>query len=383
MTNKTVISNKIKELKSNSGSHSPSIDTLLKECIELEINVDACFLSNPYATDLFMDQFKSDLIVTGRLRDFLEYYPPQNREIAKLIANAINVEFSNIFVGNGAIEIIQAVLHNFVKSKICVIIPTFSSYYEFVKHGVEIIYYKLDKNNDFELDSQKFVDFIVENKPDTVVIINPNNPNGGYISKENLVFIFENLKDVNNIIVDESFIHFAFEDLALSQISSQDLILKFSNLIIIKSMSKDFGIAGLRAGYAVLDQTKVNMLLKNGYLWNISGLANYFFSVYADPNFILKYNVVRKKYIMNTLMFLTELDKISGIKVYPSKANFALIEILNGQTSFEFTMDLLINYGIYIRDCSDKIGLEGQFVRVASRSFEENLKIIDGVKNIL
>ena len=92
-------------------------------------------------------------------------------------------------------------------------------------------------------------------------------------------------------------------------------------------MSKDFGIAGLRAGYAVLDQTKVDALLKNGYLWNISGLANYFFNVYSDPNFILKYDIVRRKYIMNTSMFLNELKNISGIKVYPSKANFALIEI--------------------------------------------------------
>lgn len=383
MTKKSIIANKIKDLKSNSGSHSPSIDTLLKECAELEISVDACFLSNPYATELFMDQLKSDLIITGKLRDALEYYPPQNRDIAKIISRAINVEFSNIFVGNGAIEIIQAVLHNFVKNKICVIIPTFSSYYEFVKQGVEVIYYKLEKENEFELDSRKFVDFINENKPDTVVIINPNNPDGGYISKDNLVFILENLKDVSNIIVDESFIHFAYEDYALSHISSQDLISKYSNLIIIKSMSKDFGIAGLRAGYAVLDQRKVDALLKNGYLWNISGLANYFFNVYSDPNFILKYDIVRKKYIMNTSMFLNELKNISGIKVYPSKANFALIEILNGQTSFDFTMELLVNYGIYVRDCSDKIGLQGQFIRIASRTIEENLKIIEAIKNVL
>lgn len=383
MTKKSIIANKIKELKSNSGTHSPSIDTLLKECDELEINVDACFLSNPYATELFMNQLHSDLIITGKLRDALEYYPPQNRDIAKKISSAIKVEFSNIFVGNGAIEIIQAVLHNFVKNKICVIIPTFSSYYEFVKKDVEVIYYKLEKENEFELDSRKFVDFIVENKPDTVVIINPNNPNGGYISKDNLVFILENLKDVSNIIVDESFIHFAYEDIALNQISSQDLISKYANLIIIKSMSKDFGIAGLRAGYAVLDQKKVDSLLKNGYLWNISGLANYFFNVYSDPNFILKYDIVRRKYIMNTTMFLNELKNINGIKVYPSKANFALIEITNGQTSFDFTMELLVNYGIYVRDCSDKIGLKGQFVRIASRTFEENLKIIEAIKKVI
>lgn len=380
--NQTVI-DKIKQLKALSGTHSPSIDTLLNECKELIIDVDACFLSNPYATELFMDYLNSDLISTKKLRDVLEYYPPQNRDVANTISKAINVDSSNIFVGNGAIEIIQALIHNFVQSKICVIIPTFSSYYEFVKDNIEIVYFKLAKEEDYELDVVKFVNFVIENGPDTVVLINPNNPNGGYISKDNLVYILDNLSEVRNIIVDESFIHFAYEDLELDQISSQDLISKYSNLIIIKSMSKDFGIAGLRAGYAVLDANKVNTLLKNGYLWNISGLANYFFNVYADPNFILKYNIVRKKYIMNTLMFLSELKNINGIKVYPSKANFALIEILNGETSFDFTMELLVNYGIYVRDCSDKIGLEGQFVRIASRSFEENLKIIEALKHIV
>ena len=373
---------KIKQLKALSGTHSPSIDTLLKECNELVIDIDACFLSNPYATDLFMDYLNRDLISNNKLRDVLEYYPPQNRDVAKIIAKVINVEPSNIFVGNGAIEIIQALIHNFVKNKICIITPTFSSYYEFVKEDVEILFYELLKDEDYELNVKKFVNFVIENSPDTIILINPNNPNGGYINKEKLNFILDNLKTVTNIIVDESFIHFAYEDIEFNQISSQELISKYKNLIIIKSMSKDFGIAGLRAGYSVMDADKVNLLLQNGYLWNISGLTNYFFNVYANKDFISKYNIVRKKYIINTLNFLTELKKINGIKVYPSKANFALIEILNGKTSFDFTMDLLMNYGIYVRDCSDKIGLDGQFVRIASRSSEENLKVIEALKII-
>ena len=185
------------------------------------------------------------------------------------------------------------------------------------------------------------------------------------------------------MIIDESFIHFAYEDIELSQITSEELTDTYLNLIIVKSMSKDFGIAGLRAGYAVMNADKVDKLLRNGYLWNISGLTNYFFKVYSEKEFIEKYDIVRKKYIMNTLMFLNELKTIEGIKVYPSRANFALVEIENGMTSFDFTISLLINYGIYVRDCSDKIGLDGEFVRIASRSFEENLLIIKAMKELL
>ena len=372
----------LKHLKELSGSHSPSIETIMENVPGLEIKVDACFLSNPYATDLFMKYLETDLINKNKLREVLEFYPPQNRDVARVISKAVNIKAENIFIGNGAIEIIQAVLHNFVKKSICVTLPTFSSYYEFVKPGIEIKYFNLEKENDCHFNREEYVNFVKSNNIDTVVIINPNNPDGGYITRENISYIIENLKEISNIIIDESFIHFAFEDVELSQLTSEELIEKYSNLIILKSMSKDFGIAGVRAGYAVMSKDKVDFLLKYGYLWNISGLANYFFRVYSNPEFIEEYQIVRKKYIMNTQMFMSELATVKGIKVYPSKANFALIEISNGKTSFEFAMELLLKEGVYVRDCADKIGLNGQFIRVASRTFEENLKIIKTLKEL-
>ena len=378
-----LIKEKIQYLKSLSGTHSPSIDTILMEIPEIEIKVDACFLSNPYATELFLKYLDQDLIKSNKLKDVLEYYPPQNNNVSTYISKAIGVDGKNIFVGNGAIEAIQAVIHNFVKKKICVIIPTFSSYYEFIKPEHEVIYYELKKENNYILEADNFISFVKENKPDSIVIINPNNPNGAYINQDELLHIFKSLKEVETFIIDESFIHFAYEDASLSQTTSEELIKEYSNLVIVKSMSKDFGIAGIRAGYAVMSEERVSKLLNNGYLWNVSGLANYFFKIYSDPTFMEEYDVVRKKYIMNTLMFLSEINAINGIKAYPSKANFALIELTNGQSSFDFSMDLLTNHGVYVRDCSDKIGLDGAFIRVASRSFEENLKIIKAIKKAI
>ena len=375
------IKNKVAFLKSQSGSHSPSIDTILKEIPEIKIEVDGCFLSNPYATDLFLEYLKNDLIVTGKLRDVLEYYPPQNYAVAGYISKAIGTPAKNIFVTNGAIEAIQAVLHTYLAKKICVIIPTFSSYYEFIKPGQEVVYYALSKENDFKIVVEDYIKFVEQHKPDTIVLINPNNPNGGYLSKQEMLDIVDRLSWVKNIIIDESFIHFAYEDDEFSQITSEELMYKYENLVIIKSMSKDFGIAGIRAGYAIMNEKRVAELLSNGYLWNVSGLANYFFKIYCEPDFIAQYDIVRKKYIMNTRMFVTEMGNIKNIKIYPSKANFALIELLDPSiTSFDFSMNLLINYGVYVRDCADKIGLDGQFIRVASRSFEENLKIINAIK---
>ena len=175
--------------------------------------------------------------------------------------------------------------------------------------------------------------------------------------------------------------HFAFENSELDLIDNSSLVSKYPNLIIIKSMSKDFGIAGIRAGYGVMNQKRVNSLLSNGYLWNVSGLTNYFFELYSDEIFQVEYQKVRKKYIEDTDIFFKNLNTISEIKVYPSKANFALIKLPENITSFDFFMEILIDSNIYLRDCSDKIGLKGNYVRVASRTKEENNKIFMSFKN--
>jgi histidinol-phosphate/aromatic aminotransferase/cobyric acid decarboxylase-like protein len=370
-------------LKSKSGSHSPSIISLMESDNGTNrVKVDACFLSNPYATELFIEFFENELIATKKLHHIIEAYPPQNREIAYYLSKSIQVPEQNIFIGNGAIEIIQAIIHNFVNGKIVVNIPTFSSYYEYVKDKDSVVFYQLKKENNYCLDVENYISFIKENKPDTIVLINPNNPNGDYLSQDKIRHLLTELSFVNNIILDESFIHFAYENLDLSMIDSYELIKEFPNLSIVKSMAKDFGIAGIRAGYGILAEDKINHLLSTGYLWNVSGLTDYFFKLYSREDFQKRYDVVRKKYIMNTLMFLNELNRIPGIKVFPSRANFALVELIDGTSSREMMIKLLYSHGVYVRECSDKIGLDGQFLRIASRSFEENIIILDSFRAI-
>lgn len=376
------LASKIAQLKEAAGSHSPSIFTIVEELPELEVKVDACFLSNPYATDLFLEYLKNELIDTNKLRDVLEFYPSQNEVIAEVIGKSININKENIIVGNGAIELIQAVMHRYAGDKVVVNIPTFSSYYEFALDNTEVVYYQLKKEDNYELMADDYLNFIKKTNPDSVVIINPNNPNGGYLPYEQLRYLLNNLKEVKNIIIDESFIHFAYEDSSLSLISATELFKEYANVIVIKSMSKDFGIAGIRCGYAVMDKYKVFELLKNGYLWNSSGLSEYFFKLYKRKDFFNAYEEVRKRYIKEAVVFFEELSTIPQIRVYPSRANFALIELLDGTTSSDFISKMLIKYGIYARTCSDKIGLNGEFIRIASRTEKENKIIIDSMKDM-
>ena len=373
------ISLKILKLKKESGSHSPSIHTLKEELPELEIKVDACFLSNPYATELYMEYFDKEIIQKNRLRDLLEFYPSQNSVIADLVSKSIKKKSDKIFIGNGAIEIIQAIIHRFTKNKIVVNIPTFSSYYDFALDLVDVTFFKLKKENGYSLIIEEYINFINKIKPDTVVLINPNNPTGTYILKSDLIVILERLDFVENIIVDESFIHFAYEDIDFKEITISAMVEKYPNLYIVKSMSKDFGIAGIRAGYAIMHANKVSSLLKNGYLWNSNGLAEHFFRLYSDKIFILKYQKVRKKYIIETQKFLSDISNIPQIKTFPSSANFVLIELPENVSSEIITSILLIRYGIYVRNCDDKIGLEGNYLRIASRGIVENKLIFDSL----
>lgn len=371
-----------KNLKKSSGSHSPSISTLRNSIDDLKIDVDGCFLSNPYATDLFFDYFKKDLIDTGKIRDAIEYYPAQNNSIAKELYKSIGVDYKNLFICNGAIEGIQAVIHRFVNKSIVIPIPTFSSYYEYTQNlNLKTYKFQTKKEDNYSLDLIAYSKFIKDNKIKNCVLINPNNPDGNFINNYELINFIESNSHLENIILDESFVHFSYEDNDNNIQSLDKIFHKYHNLIIIKSLSKDFGIAGIRAGYLIMNENKVDQLLRNGYLWNSNGIAEFFFKIYADSEFRKKYYEVRLKYLEETKQFYQKLKEIKEIHVINSKANFFLVEMLNGTTSQEMFMKLLFKNNIYVRDCSDKIGLNGEYLRIASRTTIENEIILQGLKD--
>ncbi len=291
---------RIKRLKKEAGTHSPSAWTLAQRIPELRLKVDACFLSNPYATKLFLMHFHREVIRPRKLRALLELYPSQNRVIAAKLGRVLELDPDSIFVGNGAVEIIQAILHRFTREKILVNLPTFSPYYEFARPDTQVIYNVLRKEDNFRFNPGAYLDLVRRERPDTVVLINPNNPDGGYIPHAVMRRLLEELRSVPNVIVDESFIHFACEGDGYVYRSVADQVGRLPNLMVVKSMSKDFGVAGIRAGYAVMAPDRVRTLLDNGYLWNSSGMAEYFFDLYSRPDFQAQYERERIRFIRNS-----------------------------------------------------------------------------------
>jgi len=129
---------RIQLLSDQSGSHSPSLNTMQQAIPEISIEIDACYLSNPLATDLFWSHFNADVLADSQLfKRMLEAYPSQNRAIAERLSSAVNVDPRSLFITNGATEAIQAVVHNF-SSHLHINIPTFSPYYEFAGRGRQV-----------------------------------------------------------------------------------------------------------------------------------------------------------------------------------------------------------------------------------------------------
>jgi histidinol-phosphate/aromatic aminotransferase/cobyric acid decarboxylase-like protein len=374
----------LEEITAEAGSHSPSRFTLQDRVPEIAIEVDACFLSNPYATDLFIERLESDLLKTGELREVLEFYPSQNHHVASLLAPTVGVDESQIFVTNGAVEAIQAALHRFAGTRVGVILPTFSPYYEYLRSDQECFYYKLSPEADFALDTADFIDFVERNQIDTVCLINPNNPNGGYVPTDNMRAMLEAFAHLKLVILDESFVDFAYEDEALNRKSFAAHAAQMPNVMLVKSMSKDFGVAGVRAGYAIMHPDWVSALLANGYLWNISGLGEFFFRLFTESEFQDQYAAARLRYLGEAITFFESLEEINGLRTFSTKANFCLVQLDDAIPLEMVAPLLLIRHGVYVRDCSDKVGLEdGQYMRIAGRKGFENDAILTALEDVI
>jgi histidinol-phosphate/aromatic aminotransferase/cobyric acid decarboxylase-like protein len=374
----------LEELSARSGSHSPSLGTIQKAIPEIAVDIDACYLSNPLATDLFWSYFNADVLADPQLfKRMLEAYPSQNRAIAERLSTAIGAPADQLFIANGATEAIQAVIHNF-SSHIHISTPTFSPYYEFAGPDQQVTTFALDPTNNFAVNPDIYVNSVLSSHADTAVLISPNNPDGYLIPDDDLKSILSRLTSLSTIIVDESFIHFADSATPDGELPSLTGITKrFDNVTVVKSMSKDFGIAGIRAGYAIMPAERVTQLLDHGYLWNTSGIAEYFFSLFDRPQFLEQYLGELSSYKLFIDKFTSTTKKFDFIQAFETSANFQLMKLPENVSSDVVAALMLIRHGVYVRSCGDKIGLDGEFLRVAIRTEPENEKILDALADIL
>jgi histidinol-phosphate/aromatic aminotransferase/cobyric acid decarboxylase-like protein len=183
---------------------------------------------------------------------------------------------------------------------------------------------------------------------------------------------------VRQVIVDESFGHFTTEG---TPATLAPLVADLPHLVVVNSMSKSHGVAGLRLGYAVAASDRVQGI-RGSSLWNMNALAEWFCGLLGDPGYLRDYESARRRYVGDTRRLFAGLSELPGVTAYPSAANFALLEL--DRPADEVASALLARHGVYVRDCGDKWGLDGgRFLRVAARTASENGHVLAALAEVL
>lgn len=336
--------------------------------------LDFCFLFNLYFPPKHL---YSEL--SYELAHLINNYPSAQNKISRLLSRWYSDEGfnqDNIIVGNGASEFIRIFNRHFIK-KVTIPVPTFDEYEDLDKE--QINYYILAEENDFTLYAEKFIKSVKKSSSNFAVIINPNNPTSISTEREEIVKILENSTHLDAIIVDESFIDFTGDR---EKYSVQPLVNKYSNLIVLRSLSKEFGVPGLRLGYVISSNEGIkNKIKKYLPIWNINSIAERFIELF--PRYEEEYHRSIERIIDARDNFYKELKNINMLKVFKPHANFILCKILsNAITSEELCTKLFTDYNIFIKDCSKKTSLDDKFIRIAVRTKQDNDTLIEALKEI-
>ena len=339
--------------------------------------IDYCYLVNPYyPPETLISELKSNF------NQLLVNYPSGMYVNTLLVSKYFNINQKNICVGNGASEIIKSLMeHVFEDSKIGVILPTFEEYSNRVKPE-NLIYYD-SSEVDYQYNADNLIKFFDNQDIDVLILINPDNPSGIYLLKNDVLKLINWTKNNDiKLILDESFIDFVDVEPDYSCLN-QELLDDNDNLIVVKSISKSFGVPGLRLGILASGNIElIEFIKKDLSIWNINSIAEFYLQIFEKYKFdfdvgLNKFKQARRKYV-------NDLNEIDNLKVYSSQANYILCKILGDINSYELTTKLLEDYGLLIKDLSNKKGFKGQsFVRLAVRDEKDNDILVNALKKTL
>lgn len=333
---------------------------------------DYCYLVNPYfPSEQMLNKLKYNF------KELISSYPSTLYIQNKCISRFFNIDEEKIIVGNGAAEIINY-LRNIIKGKIGVVIPTFNEYIRCFPDNEIIEINSCD--NDYKITKEMLLSY--KDKVDNLIVINPDNPSGNFISKEDIMEIIDEYsKNDKKIIIDESFIDFADEDIRYSLLSD-NILDKYKNLYVIKSIGKSYGIGGLRLGVLCSsDYESLKIMKEKMPVWNINSIAEYFLQIF--PIYKKDYENSCNKISEERKFMIEALNKNDKIKVYNSQANYLMCE-LKELNSSDLTLYLLKNNNIFIKDLKNKKGFENkEMIRIAIKSHDDNIEIINAINSYL
>ena len=334
--------------------------------------LDFCYLVNSYFPT---EKMKNEL--RASFDTLLSEYPSGMRVNTLLMGKYFNIHQNYVCVGNGAAELIKSLMVQ-LPGKLGVVYPTFEEYPNRKNKNMLISY--IPTNKDFSYTAKNLEEYFEEKDINALLVINPDNPSGNFIPREDILSLATWAKTKNILlIVDESFVDFS-TDSTSNTLLQNNILDSFPNLVVIKSISKSYGVPGLRLGVLTTSNTSlVQAIRKDVTIWNINSFAEYYMQIFSK--YEKDYLQACQKFIGERKRFYTELQKISFLRVIPSQANYFLCEVI-GMSSKELVSKLL-DTNILIKDCSEKFAFDKKsYVRIAIRNEYDNNKIIKSLIGI-
>ena len=334
--------------------------------------LDFCYLVNPY--------FPNSRIVDEMQANFhtlLTEYPSGMKVNTLLASKCWGVKEEYIIPGNGAAELIKALMET-IDGRIGITRPTFEEYPNRVDDVRHVTFVPQDR--DYRYGVRELIDFFDKNPVETLLLINPDNPSGNFIPTTDVLFLAEWCERKNvRLIVDESFVDFSV-GYAENTLLCDSILERYPHLVVMKSISKSYGVPGLRLGIlASADAVLISDMKKFVSIWNLNSFAEFFMQIFAK--YEGDYKRACEKFLVERENFERALRHIPFLRVMPSQANYFLCEVLPPYTAHDLVLTMLRRFNILTRDCSGKGGFDGrQYMRIAVRNHEDNNRLVEAFK---
>ncbi len=337
----------------------------LKRIIKLSSN------ENPWGAS---EKIKDKIL--EEIKNIHQYPEPINPILMEELSKFLDVEKKNIIVGgDGADEILDVIFKTFVDKddEVIIPIPTFTQYRVLANiYGAKIKFGCYRYENNFELDVDSVLSNLT-NKTKVIFLCSPNNPTGNIIKNRDIKKIVEEAEN-SLVVIDHAYIEYSKKEYDWTK-----KIYEYDNILILRTFSKVFGLAGMRVGYGVADERIINEMLKVKPVFSLTRLSQVAaIEALRDKeffNFSVREGIKVREYLYK------ELKKLKNINAYPSQANYILVELKN-HTS-DYVCEELLKRGIIVRDCSSFDGLNNRYIRVSIGKKEEIDEFLKELKNIL
>ncbi|MGW3246859.1 pyridoxal phosphate-dependent aminotransferase [Streptomyces sp. NPDC001070] len=361
-------------------AHSPSYFALRRAAGGLSSSeggrdiVDFCIPCNPYFPSPAMYEKLQE-----SMRDILTYYPSSTDVITNELCSLLGLNPQTVAMGNGSTELITWIDHLLVRESLAVPIPTFGRWTDQpMETGKRVDMFLLPEAAGFALDPAAFVSFVRARGSRAAVICNPNNPDGGFLPKHAVVGLMDALADLDLVVIDESFLDFTDAE-AWPSVANEAILRP--NVIVLRSLGKNFGLHGIRFGYLVANPALAGKVRRMLPKWNLNSFAE-------AVVFMLKDH--REEYAQSLRLvsrdrqeMTWQLAALPGLTVYPSQGNFVFVKLPDGVDGTVLRDRLLAEHGVLVRECGNKLGSSSRFMRLVVRPQADVQRLLTGLSTVL